>query len=153
MRHRPLGGQPAQPLVRPHHLVLGTQELNQDQKDRGHKTVAEKTTEKKDREGSVGTRVPPEHLHTRNKKDVPQDNRAHSHDGKKRQDGQPPPLMAAAQELINNDIRGSNKKTYKSKVGVFATYCTKGGTNTKSCHPNTVINILTMLAQDKGLSY
>ena len=36
---------------------------------------------------------------------------------------------------------------------MFATYCTKEGTNTESCHPNTVIILLTMLTQDKGLSY
>ena len=109
--------------------------------------------EKKNREKDVRTRVPLERLHTRNKKDTSQDKCAHSHYGKRQQDRQPPPLKAAAQELINDDIRSSTKKTYKSKVGVFATYCTKEGTNTKSCHPNVVINFFMMLARDKGLSY
>ena len=36
------------------------------------------------------------------------------------QDNQPPLLTAAAQELINNEIRGSTKVRYKSKVGVSA---------------------------------
>ena len=61
--------------------------------------------------------------------------------------------MAAAQKLINDNIRGSTKKTYKSKVNTFATYCTKEGTNTKSFHPSVVCNLLTMLAQEKWLSY
>ena len=62
-------------------------------------------------------------------------------------------MTAADKKLINNDIRGSIKKTYKSKVEALATYCLKKGTNTKFCHPNDVINFLTTLAQEKGLSY
>ena len=61
--------------------------------------------------------------------------------------------MAAAEKLINDNIRSSAKKTYMSRVNTFAAYCVKQGTNTKSCHPNIVINYLTMLAQDKRLSY
>ena len=53
---------------------------------------------------------------------------------------QVPNLKKAAEKLINNDIRGSIKKTYKSKVEAFATYCLKKDTNTKFCHPNVVIN-------------
>ena len=35
----------------------------------------------------------------------------------------------------------------------FADYCTKEGTNTKSRHPNVIINYLTTLPLEKGLSY
>ena len=35
----------------------------------------------------------------------------------------------------------------------FADYCTKEGTNTKSRHSNVVINYLTTLPLEKGLSY
>ena len=63
------------------------------------------------------------------------------------------PLTDAAKRLINDNIRGSTKKAYMSKVKAFATYCMKEGTNTKSCHPNVVINYLTTLALEKGLSY
>ena len=35
----------------------------------------------------------------------------------------------------------------------FADYCRKEGTDTKSCHPNVMINFLTMLTLEKGLSY
>ena len=101
---------------------------------------------RKNREESARGGAHQEHLHDRNEDNVPQDKNACSHGSKEQQDKQPPPLTAAAQELIDNDIRGSTKVTYKSKVRVFPTYCTKAGTNTKSCHPNTVIKFLTMLA-------
>ena len=53
---------------------------------------------------------------------------------------QVPNLKKAAEKLINNDIRSSTKKMYKFKVKAFVTYCTKEGTNTKSCNPNLVLN-------------
>ena len=94
--------------------------------------------EKGSKKEGDNTRVPPEHPHVWNKQNASQD---------------PPPLTAASKKLINNDIRGSTKKTYKSKVKAFADYCTKVGTKTRSCHPNVVIKFLTTLALEKGLSY
>ena len=80
---------------------------------------------------SNDARVSPEHPHARNEQNTRQE---------------PPPLTAASKKLINNDIRGSTKRTYKFKVKAFADYCMKEGTNTKSCHPNVVINFLITLA-------
>ena len=65
----------------------------------------------------------------------------------------PSPLSAAAENLINDDIRGYTKKIYKLRVNTFADYCTKRGANTKSCHPNIVMYYWMTLALDRGLSY
>ena len=65
----------------------------------------------------------------------------------------PLPLTFAAETLINSDIRGSTKKTYKLRVNTFTDYCGKQNAKSKSCHPNIVINYLTMLTVDKRLSY
>ena len=131
-------GHLAQPLVPSPHLVPDSADLNQNQRDHDHKVTTEKPVEEKDREKDAYTRVPLERQNTQNEEVAHQE---------------PPPLTAAAKELINDIIRSFTKKTYKSKVGVFDAYCTKEGTNTKSCHPNVVINFLTMLPLDKGLSY
>ena len=116
-------------------------DLNQNQRGHGHEVTAEKPAEelekkKEDRGKNNDPGAPPEHP------------RAQTERG-----AQGPSLTAAAEELINNNIRRSTKKTYKSRVNIFVDYCTKQGANTKSCHPNIVINYLTKLAQDRGLSY
>ena len=128
-------------------LALSAPDLNQNQ------ATAEKPTEKpgkktKDGENEADTGTLPEHL--RSDTGVPPE-RPHAQIMKSVHQG-PPPLTATAEKLINNDIRGSIKKTYKSIVNTFADYCAKQDPNTKSCHPNIVINYLTMLAVDKGLS-
>ena len=67
----------------------------------------------------------------------------------------PPPLTAAAANLLDNDVMVSTKAQYKSKVKGFKDYCAKSGANPTNCHPNVVLNFLTGLIQlqDKGLCY
>ena len=96
------------PLAHSPHLAIGTSDLNQNQRDHNHKVATDKPEEKKDREKDYNTGVPPERLGTQNEKDTRQE---------------PPPLTAAAKKLINDDIRGSTKKTYNSNVKAFATIC------------------------------
>ena len=114
LRHQPFNSQPAQSLVRPPPWY---------QTGHNHKIVVVKTVCENKREEVAREKTPPEQLHTLNRDTHPQDKSAHSHGNKEQPDEQLPPLTVAAQELINNDNRGSTKVTYKSKskVGVFAT--------------------------------
>ena len=161
MRHRPLGGPPRPhlsrllfsstfrlPCLASPRLPLSAPDLNQNQtatekptEKSGNKTEAERNdddTGTPPENPQPDTEVPPERLHAQVVESA--------HQG-------PPPLTAAAKMLINSEIRGSTKKTYRSMVNTFADYCAKQNANTKSCHPNIVINYFTMLAVVKGLSY
>ena len=111
VRHQPIGDRLNLPLE-----TMGRYKVTIEKLEK--KPEEEKGSKKKNDD----TGVPPEHLCTQNEQNIHQE---------------PPPLTAAAKKLINNDIRGSTKKAYKSKGKAFADYCTKEGTNTKSCHPNS----------------
>ena len=156
MLHRPLGDPPRAhpphlPAPSPPHLTLGAPDLNQNQGGSNHKVTAEKPAKKPEEKKADGekdddTGAPPEHLHLDT--GAPPE-RPHAQTEKGAHQG-PPPLKAAAEKLINNNIRGSTKKMYKSRLKTFTDYCTKQGANMKSCPPYIVINYLTMLALDKG---
>ena len=141
VRHRLLGGMPQThyPRLAPStlHLALSAPDLNQNQGDPGHKATTEKLTEKPEKKKGDGekeddTGAPPEHLRldTGAPPECPlAQTEKSTHQG-------PPPLTDVAKKLINNDIRGSTEKTFKSRVNTLSDYCTKQGADTKSCHPN-----------------
>ena len=84
--------------------------------------------------GGGGTGALQGRLHGKAGGMAPQAGDTRGHGGEEQRAKQPPPLTAAVQELLNNDIRSSTKATYKSKVRLFADFCAKAGTNTKTCH-------------------
>ena len=61
--------------------------------------------------------------------------------------------MAVATEPLNNSVRTSTRKQYKSKMKAFNEHGNKIGADPKTCHTNVITNVLTERVRDKELSF
>ena len=60
------------------------------------------------------------------------------------------PLSSEAQDLLDNDVRKSTKKVYKSRMDTFSAHCRDLGVDPTSCPVSVVVNLLSILRRVCG---